>query len=153
MMSEQNKTIIRRIYEEIFNAGDLDLVREVIASEAIDHAPGSRSSLPIGKHDAIKDFLVEVCTAVPDAHWTVQQMQADRDMVVVQTTMSGSHHGEFRGLRPTGRHFTITGVDRIRVSASKIVEHWGELDMASLQRQLAVPPIGATRHEALPGET
>jgi predicted ester cyclase len=153
MSFEQSKGIIRRIYEEVLNAGNLDLAREVIAAEAVDHAPHSRSSLPIGGNDSIEDFLVEFCTAFPDVYWMVEQMQPDGDTVVVRTTVSGNHHAEFRGLRPTGRQFTLAAVDTVRLSEGKIVEHWGELDMASLQQQLAIPFLATDRQDVPERET
>lgn len=148
MSHEQNKAIIRQIYEEVLNAGNLDLARAVIAAEAIDHAPYSRSSLPIGGIDAIEDFLIELCTAFPDVYWTVEQIQVDTDKVVVRTSVSGSHHADFRGLRPLGRQFTLAAMDILRLSEGKIVEHWGELDMVSLQQQLAVPVPRAGQPDA-----
>src|SRR5437016_5600749 len=97
MSYERTTAIVHQIYEEVLNAGNLDLARDVIAAEAVDHAPDSRSSLPIGRTDAIEDFLVEFCMAFPDANWTIDQMQVDGDTVVVRTTVSGNHHAAFRG--------------------------------------------------------
>jgi predicted ester cyclase len=153
MSHEQNEAVVRRIYEEVLNAGDLDLVRDVIAAQAVDHAPRSRSSLPIDRPEAIEEFLVEFCIAFPDAYWTVEQVYSERDTIVVATTVSGNHHAEFRGLRPMGGHFTITAVDRLRLSGGKIVEHWGELDLTNLQQQLTAPFQAVGQSDALEGET
>jgi steroid delta-isomerase-like uncharacterized protein len=140
MPLNHTQTIVRRLYEEVLNAGDLDLARHVIADEAIDHTPPLRSSLPIETVEALEDFLVEFCTAFPDVSWTIDEIRADLATVVVRTTVTGNHHGAFRGLRPTGGQFALAGKDTVRVRDGKIVEHWGELDMKSLTRQLAPQP-------------
>ena len=139
MSVEKRKAIARRVYEDVLNAGDLELVRDVIAAEAVDHASHAQSSLPIGGGTVIGDFLMEICSAFPDVHWTIDHIQGDGDMVVIQTTMAGSHHAEFRGLPPRGRQFALAAVDTIRFNEGKIVEHWGELDLASLRQQLLPP--------------
>jgi hypothetical protein len=65
MSYDQIKSTVRQVYEEIFNAGDLEITREVIAPWAVDHAPSSLSSLPVY---ALEEFLVELCTAFPDIY-------------------------------------------------------------------------------------
>jgi predicted ester cyclase len=136
MVLHQEMTTIHRLYEDVLNAGDLDLARELIAVKAVDHTSRASSSLPTASDVELTAFLDELCTAFPDVYWAVETITARGNTLVVRTAMSGSHHGEFRGLRPTGREFTLHSVDALRVSDGQIVEHWGELDVDGLQEQL-----------------
>lgn len=130
------ETIVRRLYEDVLNGGDLESITHIISTGAVDHAPRSSSSLPIGSAHGLSDFLNELCDAFPDVHWVIEQMADDGDAVVVETSVRGSHHGEFRGIRAIGRQFTLRSIDILRIHNGKIVEHWGELDFVSLQGQL-----------------
>ena len=107
MVLHQEMTTIHRLYEDVLNAGDLDLARELIAVKAVDHTSRASSSLPIASDVELTAFLDELCTAFPDVYWAVETITARGNTLVVRTAMSGSHHGEFRGLRPTGRAFTL----------------------------------------------
>jgi steroid delta-isomerase-like uncharacterized protein len=138
MPRSRNRLVVARVYEEILNEGNIELTREVVSHHAIDHAPQRRSSLPISTDEGMAEFLDELCAAFPDATWTVEHVRVKGDKTIVRTTFSGSHHGDFRGLRATGRHCVIQGVDAFRIEDGKIVEHWGELDMSALRNQLKV---------------
>lgn len=136
MSRSQNTLLISCIYEEILNEGNIELTREFVAPHAVDHAPHHRSSLPISTDEGLAEFLHELCTAFPDANWSVDHVRIKGNTMIVRTTFSGSHHGDFRGLRPTGRQCRIKGVDAFRIVDGKIVEHWGELDASALRNQL-----------------
>jgi predicted ester cyclase len=138
MPTKRNERIILRIYEEILNEGNLGLADEVVALTAVDHAPHSLSSLPTSGPRAIKEFLPRFCTAFPDAYWAIDEVIAKGDRMVIRTTVSGSHHDEYLGMRPTGRQFTLTGMDNVCISRGQVVEHWGEFDIASMREQLGV---------------
>jgi predicted ester cyclase len=142
----EEKTTIRRLYEDVLNAGNLHLVRELIAANAVDHTPHMDSSLPNASEAKLTEFLNELCVAFPDVQWAVETITAgaSQDTLIVRTTISGSHHAEFRGLRPTGREFTLHSVDALRVSDGQIVEHWGEIDLEELRLQLEDRSPGPT---------
>ena len=136
-MSRSHSTLlISCIYEEILNEGNVELTREVVARHAVDHAPRHRSSLPISTDEGLTEFLHELCDAFPDATWSVEHVRIKGDTIIVRTTFSGSHHGDFRGLRATGRQCRIQGMDAFRIEDGKIVEHWGEFNTNSLRSQL-----------------
>jgi predicted ester cyclase len=67
-------------------------------------------------------------------------MIAEGDKVVTRFTMRGTHQGEFMGIAPTGRRVEMTGIDIIRFSDGKMVEHWGNTDDLGMMQQLGVIP-------------
>lgn len=81
--------------------------------------------------------------ALSDVHFVVEDLIAEGDPVVARLTQSGTHHGIFLGIPPTGKRVRISGVEIFRNADGKIVEHWNNYDDLGLSQQLgALPPIG-----------
>ena len=72
--------------------------------------------------------------------FTVEEMIAEGDRVVVRWTGSGTHVGAFMGIPPTGRSFTISGIDIYRMADGKMAEHWHVVDQLALLGQLGLLP-------------
>jgi steroid delta-isomerase-like uncharacterized protein len=141
MSLEENKALIRRSYDEIWNKGNHDSVHEFYAVDGIDHnaPPGS----PPG-FDFMKQFHTIACAAFPDMRITVDDLIAEGDKVVCRFTASGTQQGEFMGIPPTGKQFTIMEIRIYRIAGGKIVECWGLFDQMGMMQQLgAIPPMGA----------
>ena len=72
--------------------------------------------------------------------FTLEEVIAEGDRVVVRWTGSGTHVGEFMGIPPTGRSFTIAGIDIHRIEGGRMAEHWHVVDQLSLLQQLGLIP-------------
>ena len=81
--------------------------------------------------------------AFPNLHFTFEDLIAEGDKVVVRETMSGTQQGELMGIPPTGKQFSVTGIEIYRFEGGKIVEHWLESDMLGLLQQLGALPSPA----------
>jgi hypothetical protein len=58
--------------------------------------------------------------------------------------MHGTHQGEFRGIAPTGKRITVTGIGIFRFSdEGKVVESWDNFDQLGMMRQLGPSPASA----------
>jgi predicted ester cyclase len=139
MTPEQNKTIVRRIPEEVFNQGNLDVADELFAPDYIEHAefpPGLPSSLP-----GFKQFVTLVRTAFPDFRYTIEDEIAEGDKVVARLTASGTQKGEFLGIPATGKQATWTEIHICRMADGQLVEHWVEVDNLGMLQQLGVAPM------------
>lgn len=138
MSTKGNKAILQRIYE-VFNAGDLVPLDQLIAADAVDHNPfpGQTPGL-----EGIKQMFTAFRTAFPDAHQTVEDMIAEGDKVVARVTLTGTQKGAFMGIASTGKKVTVTGIDIVRFANGKAVEHWGNEDDLGMMQQLgALPPM------------
>jgi predicted ester cyclase len=135
-MLEENKAIARRIFE-VFNTGNLALADELVAADVIDHQPppGIESGLA-----GFKQLVLMLRAGFPDLHVTVEDIIAEGDKVVGRTTIRGSHTGEFMGMAPTGKQFTMQAIDVMRFAGGKAVEHWGNQDDLGMMQQLGVIP-------------
>ena len=138
MSTEENKAVVRRFYEALAS-GDLERQLEFIAEDLTDHAVPS--GMPQGKA-GFQQFMAPYNAALTDTRITVEQMLAEGDLVAAQFTARATHRGELMGIAPTGKTVTITGTDINRVVGGKIVEHWGENDVATLMQQLGVGQPG-----------
>lgn len=137
-MSEQNKAQVRRVIEEIYNRGDLDVVDDVAASDLVIHT----ASEDIRGHDGVKRYVAALRTAFPDLHLTIEDQIAEGDMVATRWTARGTHTGEFQGIAATGREVRVAGSDIDRIIDGKTVECWAHVDELGLMQQLGVAAAG-----------
>ena len=139
-MSEENKAVVRRAFEEVANKGDMTTVDEIIAPEFVRHdlAGGPDAAGPEG----VKRLIAGLRTAFPDIKTTIEDIFADGEKVVVRFSVRGTHSGPFMGVAPTGREATWRGVNIYRVSGGRIRETWQLADGLGLLRQLGAAPGG-----------
>jgi len=139
MSTEQNKTFVRRYWEQVWNQGNLAVVDELIASDFDGHPLPSDPDF--GRGPAGQKQLVGMYrTAFPDLHMTIEDMTAEGDRVVVRWTVRGTQTGEMMGIPATGKPTTVTGMFLNRLAAGKIVEGWGNFDALGMMQQLGLLP-------------
>jgi predicted ester cyclase len=134
MTIEQNKQIMTRMIEEIWNQGNLATADELFAP---DHTSPSAPQLPPGS-DGVK-FLVKMFRdAMPDYHMSIDLMVADEAQVCARFTQSGTHTGGdlMGGMKASGRKATWTEIGVLKIKDGKITESWYEVDMLSMIQQL-----------------
>ena len=138
MSTEDNKTLVRRFYEEgVHNTALFD---ELLAPTYVLHFPGSP---PITGIEQAKQLMAAYTSAFPDLQLTTEDMVAEGNKVAIRNTWRGTHQGAFQGLPPTGKHVTFTGSDVFHVVGGKIVEQWADLDALGLMQQLGgLPAMG-----------
>jgi steroid delta-isomerase-like uncharacterized protein len=138
MSLDANKTLARRIWDDVFNNRNLGVADELVAPDAVNHeaGPGASSRGP----ESLKAAVTWLATAFPDVHMAIDDMLAEGDKVVVQTTMSGTHQGAFMGIAPTGRRVAQRQVHFLRIKDGKAVEHWAVRDDLAFVQQLGAAP-------------
>jgi steroid delta-isomerase-like uncharacterized protein len=132
-MSEENKAIVRRIVQEIWNGGNLDLADELITPDYVDNVAGSGS--PVGP-EGFKDAVNGVRDAFPDFTITINDMISEGDKVALVWTFIGTHKGELMGIAPTEKLIEFDGIYLYRFKDGKLVERSGKRDMFKLMSQL-----------------
>lgn len=137
MSTEDNKTLMRRFIEEVFNKKNLSAIDELIAPNHIDHS--AAASLPVGP-EGYRQAIGMMLTGFPDLHVTVEDVIAEGDKVVVRLTMRGTQQGAFGSIPPTGKQVAVSTIDMVRIEGGKIAEEWGIDDMLGMLQQLGVVP-------------
>jgi steroid delta-isomerase-like uncharacterized protein len=138
--TEENKTIMRRFFERVFNRGDLSVADEIVAPDYEQHdaSPGERPGL-----EGLKASVTDTRTAFPDVVYTIDDLIAEGDRVVTRWTLSGTHQADFAVIPATGALVTFSAINIHRIIDSKIREMWLKYDTLNVMQQLGViPPMG-----------
>jgi predicted ester cyclase len=140
-MSEQNKALTRRFYEEVFNQKKLTTIDELCDPGFVDHnaMPGQRPGA-VGLMDSFGQYF----SGFPDLRVTLHELIAEGDIVVARLTMEGTHSGNLMGARPTGKRVMFRGMDMIRIRNGRAVEAWHEGNDAEVMMSLGVQAPSAT---------
>jgi predicted ester cyclase len=140
MPHEPNGSLIKRIFEEAFNQGNLAVVDELLAPGHQAHnAFGGAPSGPQG----LKWQIVMFRSAFSDLHCTVEEEIEEDDRFSAHWTMRGTHKGSFLGNPPTGRPVTVLGIIFARTENGRMIEDWTLIDQLGILQQLGlVPPAG-----------
>jgi steroid delta-isomerase-like uncharacterized protein len=134
------RTVIRRYFDELFNAGNVELVDELLHPDYVNHSTGHPDQPRT--REAVKGVILALRRAFPDLHYAIEDMVIGDDAVAVRTTMSGTHLGDFFGLPPTGKPIRVTQFTIERFADDRIVAHHRLTDELTFFRQLGVvPPI------------
>jgi predicted ester cyclase len=135
----------RRLLEETFNDGNLALIDQLIAPNAVNHDPTTPAELRgLPAPEQFKRTVSMYRSAFPDVKMIVDDVIAAGDKVVLRWHSEGTHRGELVGLAPTGVHAAVTGISIDQWNDGKVVEAWVEWDNLGLARQLgAAPPEGS----------
>jgi len=139
MSPEENKKIVRRIYDELWNERKLEVADEVIAAEGYVNYDTGLTPVPAGPED-MKQTVRMVTAGFPDNHHEVEDVIAEGDRVVARVTLTGTHEGEFMGIPPTGRRIAVNEIHIYRLEDGKAVEHRVGRDDMGAMRQLGVIP-------------
>jgi steroid delta-isomerase-like uncharacterized protein len=137
MSAEENKAIVHRLAEEVWNKGNIDAVYEIFATDFVGHIPGMPG---IAGSEGVKQFIMGLRTAFPDINWAVEDDIAEGDKIATRYTVSGTHQGDLMGIAPTGKKVMYTAISINRFASGKIVEFWGLADMLGMMQQLGVVP-------------
>jgi steroid delta-isomerase-like uncharacterized protein len=136
-MSAENKNVVRRFIEQVWNARRPDLLEQLMAEDVILNEPGMTD------RDSLKQFVVTTVAAMPDFEITINDEIAEGDRVVIRETFSGTLQGELAGMPATGKHAVWSGIVIFRLANGKIVEQWPLLDLTSMMQQFGLmPPPG-----------
>ena len=140
MSAEENKALLQRAYEQIFNQGNLDQIDEIFSVAFVDHEAPPPGMEGLDGIEVLRQFVKVSRDAFPDLQFTAEDMIAEGDKVAARYTMRGTHQGEFMGVAPTGNQIAVTGIDIVRFEGGKMVEHWANSDELGMMQQLGLVP-------------
>jgi len=142
MSTEENKAIVRRVNDEVWSEGQLDVIDELFADDFVATIVGAPEQ--IRGPQGFREFVVMYRTAFPDLRITVDEQFAEGETVVTRWTATGTNEGELMGIPATGKQATTAGININRISDGKLVEGWGLFDQLGLLQQLGAVPVPTT---------
>ena len=140
MSTEDNKATVRRFTEEGWNQGNVAVFDELCAPNWVYHDPFVPDVRTLADY---KPWVTESRSAFPDLHFTIEDLVAEGDQVVVRYTLRGTNTGDFVTPMPlpaTGKQVTATGISVVRFAGGKGVEVWNQTDSLGLFQQLGLIP-------------
>ena len=141
-MASDTREMFRRMFEDVWNNKKLDVVDELLATNNLHHDPGLKEKLVSGI-PAYKEFARLRLTAIPDLHFTLDEIIVDGPTAAARWTATGTQEGDLPELPRTGRPFSVTGMTVAHVQNAKFVESWSNWDTLGMLRQLGALPTPA----------
>lgn len=132
------KTIIKRLYEEVWNKRKLEAMSELVSPSHALHGP-NLTGASVGP-EAYRQQVAVFVAAFPDLRWKVEDTIAERDKVVVVWSFTGTHEGEYMGIAATHKKVFVEGITIHHISNGKIMDSDAIWDMWGMMQQLGVAP-------------
>ncbi len=133
MSIEGNKAAVRRLGETIAKA-NWSVLPELFAPNYVAHFPAQEFKGPEGA----RQTFAALKTAFPDYSEKIERMVAEDDLVAVFYTISGTFKGEYGGMKPTGKKFSIPGCVLAKFENGKQVEAWAYIDQLAWGQQMGM---------------
>lgn len=140
MGQDASVEVVRQMIERGFNAGDLSAVDDLLQPGAADHQEAPGTNFPAH----LKQMITALRTGFPDLHFEIQHLMSSGDVVAMNSVMTGTHLGPFRGQPPTGQAIRVRHMHFVRVRDGRGDDLWHLWDLPALMRQLA--PTDAAPH-------
>jgi steroid delta-isomerase-like uncharacterized protein len=136
MSAEENKAVVRREQEELWNhTGNLDAAEEIFAPDYV---------------EAVKQEAADFRQGFPDVRSSIEDLIAEGEKVVARWASHATHLGEYTGIPPTGKEVEFTGISVYRIEGGKIAESWTVEDQLGLMQQIGAVPEPGQSEEASP---
>ena len=119
-LTSQNKALMRRLYEDMWNRADPSIASEIFA-----------------RPEGVKLFVSQFLLSFPDLQHSIHEMIAENDHVAVRFSARGTHRGAWMHFAPTGKSVHYTGITLAHIAGDKIIEHYTCWDKVGLIEQLS----------------
>ena len=145
-MSEANKELVRRHFEELWNRQDLAVADELMAQDYLEHALAPFGQAEPGRVNgpaATRQTAEWQLTQFPDLQMKIEAIVAEGDLVAVRVLSEGINLGPLNGVvPPTGKRFAARQSHWFRVENGQLAEHWATREdlVAMLQLGVVQPP-------------
>jgi steroid delta-isomerase-like uncharacterized protein len=140
-MSADNKALVRRWFEEVWNKGRAGAINEMIADHSMVYGLGADLRGP----EAFKPFHTAFRSAFPDIHVELDEIIAEGDRVAARWTATGTHQGDGLGFPATGRKVRFTGMSFLQTEGDRFVAGWNNFDQLGMLQQLGIVDAPAPR--------
>jgi steroid delta-isomerase-like uncharacterized protein len=131
--TERNKEVVRRIYEDCLNAGNLELLNEIVAEDYVGIGGQKGPS-------AVAETIQSLRQGFPDIHYTIEDLVAEENRVALRWRWRGTHEGSFRGFAASHQQVNDTGIAIYEFRDNKIIRAWIQTDQVGFLQQIGVVP-------------
>ncbi len=135
-MSDENRALIHRWFEEVWNKGRAEAIDELFADDGIANGLADESGAPLRGPSGFKPFFQKFRDAFPDVEVIVEDTVVEGDKVAARCRVRATHKGEGLGFAATNNPVEFTGITIVRIKDGKIAEAWNNFDFMSMSRQI-----------------
>ena len=135
-MSEANKQLVRRWFEEVWNKGRADAIDEMFDENGIAHGLSDDPANPLKGPHGFRPFHRTFRQAFPNMIVVVEDMVAEGDKVAARCSVRGKHEGDFMERAATQSPVEFTGITIVRIENGKIAEAWNNFDFMTMYKQI-----------------
>ncbi len=129
-----NKEIIVRYFEEVWNKGDVEVLDELLSDDYVNHNPGLEN--PVPGPEGLKPIVSAIRKGFPDLKYSIEKMVIADDHVAIHTIMMGTHTGVLFGMPATGKKVRVPQMQIERIYQGKMIEHWRVTDDLGMLKQI-----------------
>jgi predicted ester cyclase len=143
-----NEATARRIFTEIWQNHNYDVVDDLVAEDYVLHDPSMSEEIewPGGREGY--RLMAEMGASIVDGPLEIEQLISAGDHVVIRWKQTGAHVGEMGSLEPTNEEVTVTGIEIDRFENGKLAETWQEVNLLTMLMQIGVVPQDLFSSEA-----
>jgi steroid delta-isomerase-like uncharacterized protein len=135
-MSDTNKNVVRRLFEEVWNKGHQPVADELFAQNYSHH---DSSTPDVGRGpESEKKRVTLYRNAFPDIRFTIEDIISEGETVTARWSCHGTHKGDLNGIAATGKQITISGISVARFTNGKMIEGWVNWDALGMMQQLGI---------------
>ncbi|TFW17156.1 ester cyclase [Massilia arenosa] len=134
MTPSANRRTILRYFDEVWNAGRVDVLDELLTADYLNHSASFPNPRP--GPDDLKPIVRAMRAGIPDLHYEVLDIVEAEDRLAIYTRVTGTHAGELFGMAPTGRRIDVKQMQIEWMREGRICQHWRLTDELALLRQL-----------------
>lgn len=131
--AEVMRATYKRVFEEMLNGRNLDMIPKLVTEDYVFHGPGGRTLTGV---EQIREMVSGYLTAFPDLRMTIVQMLVEGDRCCTHWRASGTHNGPMGDIEPTGKKIQIDGIIIGRFEGTKIAEEWESFDELAMMKQI-----------------
>ena len=137
-MSENNKAVLRRCFEEVWNRGRTDVIDELLARDAVIHGLEDATGQPVEGYAAYENFHRQFRGAFPNIAVSIDDMVAEGDKVAARCSVAAKHTGGTLGFEATHSDVEFDGMTIVVIRDGKIAEAWNNFDFMRMNKQLGL---------------
>ena len=135
-MYDENRALIHRWFEEVWNKGRAEAIDELFAADGIANGLADEQGAPLRGPSGFKPFFQKFREAFPDIEVIVEDTVAEGDKLAARCLVRATHKGDSLGVAATNQPVEFTGICIVRIKDGQIVEAWNNFDFMSMSRQI-----------------
>ncbi len=130
MSETNNKSVVRRYYEEVLNQHQLQVFNDLADPDFVSYLPDGNSI----SAEIYKQVISGTLAALPDLKVTIEDQIAEDDKVMTRWKAEGTPQVDFAGIRPKGKSITVTAIHVHRLQNGKLLEHWEAINLHAIKQ-------------------